>query len=186
MELCRSRKMIFGFSTVCTNTNIDYVGSSVFIDTMVRAGCTLGFYNELIPIEQEDLRFLPAVEQTDRFKKELAVHRKEKPIVLINLPEDEYDAQGRCMAVGRGAMHINAGGWVEPCPFAHYARENINTHSFREILASPFLQALRDHPYALQHGEIGCALVSNRGILEDIARQTGAQKTSAAKGICHD
>lgn len=183
MELCRRRKMIFGFSTVCTNTNIEYVGSSVFVDEMAGAGCTLGFYNELIPMEQEDLRFLPAREQTERFKKELAVLRKEKPIVLINLPEDEYDAEGRCMAVGRGAMHINAEGWVEPCPFAHYARENINTHSFREILASPFLQALRDHPRALRHGEIGCSLVSNRSILEDIARQTGARKTSAAGEI---
>ena len=183
MELCRQRKLIFGFSTVCTNTNIDYIGSSEFIDTVVNAGCTLGFYNELIPIVQNDMQFLPMKEQKNRFQKQLSIHRKAKPIVLINLPEDEYDAEGRCMAVGRGAMHINAQGWVEPCPFAHYARENVNTSSFREILESPFLRALREHPTVLQHGKIGCSLVSNREVFEVIAEQTGARKTSAAEGI---
>lgn len=183
MKLFKERKMIFGFSTVCTNTNIDYVGSEEFVDTVAEAGCTLGFYNELIPTHGEDLQYIPSKEQAERFRTVLAKHRAEKPLILINLPEDEYDADGRCMAVGRGAMHINAQGWVEPCPFAHYARENINTHSFREILESPFLRALREHPTVLQHGEIGCALVSNKALLEEIAEQREARKTSAAQGI---
>ncbi len=183
MELFRERNVIFGFSVVCTKNNIDYLGSYEFINGLAHAGCTFGFFNELIPIEQEDLGFLPSKEQSETFQKKLSVLRKEKPVVLIDLPRDEYDENGRCMAVGRGAMHINAQGWVEPCPFAHYARENINTHSFREIVQSPFLQAIREHPTVLQHGEIGCSLVSNKTILEDIVKETGARKTSAAAGI---
>lgn len=183
MELFRDRGMMYGFSTVCTKHNIDYLGSEEFVDTVVDAGCVLGFYNELIPIDETDLPYLPSKEQSEVFRQRLAVHRREKSVILIDLPRDEYDQNGRCMAVGRGAMHINAQGWVEPCPFAHYARENINTHTFREILESPFLRALREHPTALQHGDIGCSLVSNIDVLKEIAEKTGANKTSAAAGI---
>jgi len=94
--------------------------------------------------------------------------------------DDEYDKTGRCMAVSGGSMHINAQGWVEPCPFAHFARENIKDHSFREILRSPFLEAIRKHPTVLQHGAIGCSLVNNRAILEEIAKTTHARATNRA------
>ena len=50
------------------------------------------------------------------------------------------------VSVAGGGMHINAQGWVEPCPFAHYARENVATSTFSEVLGSPFLEAIRDHP----------------------------------------
>jgi MoaA/NifB/PqqE/SkfB family radical SAM enzyme len=180
MELFRDRKVLFGFSAVCTDSSIDCLGSETFVDRMVEAGCTLGFYNELIPLREGDETFLPKGEQRTAFKEQLIEHRRAKPIVLINLPEDEYDEAGYCMAVGRGAMHINSQGWAEPCPFAHYAGENINTHSFRDLLRSPFFKALRDHPTALMHGDIGCSLVSNREVLREIAAATGALPTSDA------
>ena len=180
MDRFRERKVLFGFSAVCTDASIEYLGSETFVGRMVEAGCTLGFYNELIPIREGDETYMPSREQKQQFKDRLIEHRRTKPIVLINLPEDEYDEAGYCMAVGRGAMHINSQGWAEPCPFAHYARENINAHSFRDLLQSPFFKALRDHPTALMHGEIGCSLVANREILKEIAETTGAVPTSEA------
>ncbi len=66
---------------------------------------------------------------------------------------------------------------MEPGPFAHFVRENVKDQSFMDILRSPFLDAIRKHPDALQQGKIGCSLVSNRDILEDIAVRTGAKPT---------
>ena len=51
-------------------------------------------------------------------------------------------------------------------------------HGFREILESPFLKALRDHPTALTKGDIGWALVSNGEILKRIAGEHGAVSTN--------
>jgi MoaA/NifB/PqqE/SkfB family radical SAM enzyme len=180
MAMFQQRKMLYGFSTVLTKSNIEYLGNDEFANTMVEAGCSLGIYNELIPVHSEDIPLVPGKEQRSAFREQLNRQRRTQPLVQLFLPEDEYDAQGRCMAVGRGAMHVNAQGWVEPCPFAHYAKENINTHTFREILESKFLNSIREHPTVLQHGDIGCSLVSNRDILEEIAAKTGAKETSSA------
>jgi hypothetical protein len=95
-------------------------------------------------------------------------------LVLVHLPYDEYDGGGRCMAVDEGAFHVTARGYVEPVPFAHFARKNIRTASFRDVLRSPFLGAIRAHPTVLQLGDIGCALANNRDTLEEIARRSGA------------
>lgn len=167
----------FGFSVVLTRSNIATVGSEEFVGDMARRGSVVGFYNEFIPLEDEDWAAMPDDSQQGAFRESLSRLRKKHPILLLHLPDDEYDENGRCTAVGSGAFHINAQGWVEPCPFAHFARENVNECSFEDILRSPFLRALREHPTALQRGEMGCSLVSNREILAQIARDTGAVPT---------
>jgi MoaA/NifB/PqqE/SkfB family radical SAM enzyme len=150
---------------------------------MIDLGCVAGFFNEFIPLTSEELSLMPDENQQTLFRDNLSRMRKEKPILLVHLPDDEYSETERCIAVGSGAMHINAQGDVEPCPFAHFARENVNDRSFREILRSPFLRAIREHPTVLRRGEIGCSLVSNHEVLEEIAGKTGARGT---RGSMHN
>jgi hypothetical protein len=45
---------------------------------------------------------------------------------------------------------------------------------FEELGRPPFLTAIRRHPAVLIHGEVGCSLVHNAGILKQIAVETGA------------
>ncbi len=178
MLMFKDADVPFGFSAVLTTSTIETLGSDQFVREMMNVGCTVGFFNELIPVSSDDLYLIPNKEQRQHFRENLSRIRKREPIVLVLLPDDEYDNAGRCMAVSNNVFHVNAQGYVEPCPFAHYARENVNRHSFKEILASPFLEAIRRHPTALQCGDIGCSLISNRIILEEIARDTGAEATS--------
>jgi MoaA/NifB/PqqE/SkfB family radical SAM enzyme len=178
MDRFRERKILFGFSSVVTNETAEILGSEDFISNMIEKGCTLGFYNDFIPIESEDFASVPSTEQIAVFKCAVAEFRKTKPIVLVHLPHDEYDRHGRCTAVASGSVHINAQGDVEPCPFSHYAKENIKRDSFRDVLSSPFMRAIREHPTALQHGDIGCSLVNNHDILVSIAEKTGAESTN--------
>jgi MoaA/NifB/PqqE/SkfB family radical SAM enzyme len=167
----------FGFSVVLTRSNVATVGGDEFVGDMVRRGSILGFYNEFIPLEDEDWAAMPDEAQQREFRESLGRLRKRYPILLLHLPDDEYNEDGRCTAVGGGAFHVNAQGFVEPCPFAPFARENVNECSFEDILRSPFLRALREHPTALQRGNLGCSLVSNQEVLEEIARETGAVPT---------
>lgn len=177
MRILKGAGIPFGFSAVLTSTSIDAVEWEEFIDEMVDMGATVGFFNEFIPLSGEEMHSVPDDRQLEHFKDSLDRMRGKKPIVFVLLPDDEYDETGRCMAVGGGTFHINAQGYIEPCPFAQFARENIRDQSFRDILRSPFLEAIREHPSALQHGDFGCALASNRHILEEIARDTGAEST---------
>jgi MoaA/NifB/PqqE/SkfB family radical SAM enzyme len=176
-QVLRNAGVPFGFSAMVTRSTVTTLGSSGFLDDMIDLGCVAGFFNEFIPMTSEELSALPDESQRSLFRNRLALMRKEKPILLVHLPDDEYSETGRCIAVGSGAVHINAQGDVEPCPFAHFACENVNDSSFREILRSPFLQAIRKHPTALQRGDIGCSLVSNHEVLEEIAGKTGARRT---------
>lgn len=178
MDLLHRSGVPFGFSAVLTKDTIEVLGSGGFVDDMIDAGCTVGVYNDFIPLDSEDYSCLPISEQKLQFRERLIGLRKRKRILLVHLPHDEYDSDGRCMAVSGGGMHVNASGWVEPCPFAHYARENVGECSFRKLLESPFLEAIRSHPTVLQHGEIGCSLVNNRVTLEEIADRTGAKSTN--------
>ncbi len=178
MELLHEAGVHFGFSSVLTADTIDILGRREFISSMVDRGCTIGVFNEFIPLSPDDKDDLPGEEQKKQFRERLSELRKRERIILIHLPYDEYDEDGRCMAVAGGGLHINALGWVEPCPFAHYARENVRNISFREVLESPFLEAIRAHPTVLQHGEVGCSLVNNRDTFEKIARSTGAKSTN--------
>lgn len=181
MNILKKNDVPFGFSSLVTNETITTLGSLEFIENMINCGCTVGFFNELIPLTDEEKSFLPSDIQNRQFKENLASYKNSEAIMLLYLPYDEYDKNGRCMSVGSGAFHINAQGFVEPCPFAHYARENIKHNTFREILQSPFLQAIRSHPAALRHGTIGCSLVNNLDILRDIAKKTGAVSTVSSR-----
>jgi MoaA/NifB/PqqE/SkfB family radical SAM enzyme len=182
MKLLRENNVLFGFSAVLTGQTASTLGSGAFVDKMIELGCAAGFYNDLIPMDSADHLLLPEENQRQAFKRRLQRLRKEKPIVLVHLPDDEYNEEGRCLPVLNGAVHINSQGYVEPCPFAHFARENIKTHSFRDILRSPFLEAVRSHPILLkkEKGMIGCSLAGNRELLGEVARQTGAAPTDSA------
>jgi MoaA/NifB/PqqE/SkfB family radical SAM enzyme len=189
MDLLKRAGVLFGFSSVLTTDSIEHLGSTEFVSAMREAGCTIGIFNEFIPLSEKDKEALPTIIQKKQFGERLKNFRRggnlrrNEPIILIHLPYDEYDENGRCMAVSGGGMHINAKGWVEPCPFAQYARENVTESSFKEALQSPFLEAIRAHPTLLLHGEIGCSLVNNRETLQKVARLTGAGPTNDCAGV---
>ncbi len=180
MERLRRAGVPFGFSAVVTRRSAEVLGGEGFLAEMAGRGCRLGFYNDLIPVTVEDRSLLPEPAQARRFRERFQALRRGSPFLLVHLPDDEYGREGRCLAVAGGAMHINAQGLAEPCPFAHYARENVRDSSFVDLLRSPFLAAVREHPSVLCHGEVGCALVSNGALLADIAARTGAAPSRAA------
>jgi MoaA/NifB/PqqE/SkfB family radical SAM enzyme len=139
-------------------------------------------------MDDSDLALVPGKEQQKAFKINLERLRKEKPIVLVHLPDDEYGKDGKCMPVSTGSIHVNTQGYVEPCPFAHFARENTRINSFSEILQSPFLEAVRRHPTLLKRDSncYGCSLAGNRKLLEEVAQQTGAKSTEISSSSVYN
>lgn len=65
----------------------------------------------------------------------------------------------------------------DPRPFAHFAKDNIQEKRLDEIFRSQFLSQLRSSDAVIRHGRLGCALLENRDILENIATSTGAKPT---------
>ena len=178
MGYLQSENAVFGFSAMVTRENFETLSSNEFIEEMIGRGCALGFYTEYIPISSK-VQWDWVLEDDERklFRNKILALRSSKPIVLAHLPDDEYDSDGKCLAVANGCIHVNAQGYVEPCPFAHLASDNIREKGLNEIFRSQFLAQIRSSDAIFRHGKIGCALLENMGILQDIAANTGAKPT---------
>lgn len=178
MGYLQNEGVAFGFSAMVARDNFQTLSSDQFIDEMAERGCALGFYTEYVPVGSAAQWELVLQEhEQKKFRKRILELRKNKPIMIVHLPDDEYRDDGRCRAVTYGSVHINAQGYVEPCPFAHFASDNVREKGFDEILRSQFLATLRSSKAAVRRGRIGCALLENMDILQDIAAKTGAEPT---------
>jgi MoaA/NifB/PqqE/SkfB family radical SAM enzyme len=89
--------------------------------------------------------------------------------LFIAVPGDEEEIGG-CLSAGRGFVHINANGDLEPCPFAPYSDTNLRDSSLREALQSDFLKAIRANHKHLRETEGRCALWVNREMVESLLR----------------
>ena len=87
--------------------------------------------------------------------------RSNYPALFVAFPGDE-EQFGGCLAAGRGFVHVNAAGDVEPCPFAPYSDVNLRRTSLREALASPLLGEIGRNHDKLVETRGGCALWANR------------------------
>ena len=66
------------------------------------------------------------------------------------------------MAAGRGFVHVNAAGGLEPCPFAPFSDTDLRKMPFADALRSDFLEKIRLNHSKLTETRGGCALWANR------------------------
>jgi MoaA/NifB/PqqE/SkfB family radical SAM enzyme len=181
MKALRETKTLFGFSTMVDQNNVALVSSESFFDDLIDRGCRIGLCVGFVPsADSADRKLLLSAEQQADFRKTICRIRKKKRLVLLHMPDDEYEQGGSCMAAGRGFVHINAQGFVEPCPFSHIATDSVASVSLKKALASPLFSSIRDHASLLTKPLEGCALFEHRDELSEIISKTGAQSTEKA------
>ncbi len=183
MGYLQKEGVVFGFSATVAADNFETVVSDQFLDEMVKRGCALRFYTECVPIGSA-AEWDPVLKRDQQkcFRDKILRMRKSKAIILVHLPDDEYWGDNKCRAVTNGSVHINAEGYVEACPFAHFASDNVREKSLDRILLSRFLTEVRSSDAVIRRGQLGCALVENRDLLQDIAARTGAKRTDNRHG----
>jgi len=176
MQVLGGQNLFYGFSTTVTNENINVVAGDEFYREMIKFGCRLGIYVEYIPSREGADRVLSDQERAG-LRNKILQWRTEKKAFLFHLPRDEHELAGRCLSAGNGFLHVTSRGYIEPCPFVHFAAENINEKSFKDILRSPFLAALRERESMFSEGETGCGLFDNISEVKDIAGKHNAVNT---------
>lgn len=184
MGRLRKSEATFGFSAMVTGENYRMLCSDQFINQMIARGCSLGFYTEYIPIGREARwNLVLKGKEQDQFRKRILEIRKKKPMMVVHMPDDEYGSDRKCMGVMGGCAHINAQGYVEPCPFTHMASENILEKGLDAVFRSRFLAQLRASDAVCRKGRLGCALFENQEMVQEIAAQTGAKPTDVDFGV---
>jgi MoaA/NifB/PqqE/SkfB family radical SAM enzyme len=155
------KKVFFGCSVTVTRSNLSEVTGDEFIREMIKFGCRLLTYVEYVPVLQgtEDVAL------TDQEHIELVrlLHEFSEgyPAIFLGFPGDE-SLFGGCLSAGRGFLHINPSGGLEPCPAAPFSDMNITRLPLKEALKSEFLARIRTYHGLLTESGGGCALWKNQ------------------------
>ena len=165
-----ANKSFFGVSLTVTEANAGIVTSDEFIGGVVAAGCRLFFFVEYVPVQEgtEDLVLSDPLRAM--LRKRVAELREKYPALFVAFPGDEEE-MGGCLAAGRGFVHINPAGNLEPCPFAPYSDANVRDSSLADALRSRFLHEIRMRHEILNEGSSGCALWENRELVRHLLNQ---------------
>jgi MoaA/NifB/PqqE/SkfB family radical SAM enzyme len=184
MEYLAEADAFFGFSSMVSRKNFSLLGTDEFLDGMISRGCRMGYFVGYVPCgEKAPLDLVPEAGEQRWFRQRVRCFQENKRILLIHMPDDEYEIAGSCMAAARGFLHINAQGYVEPCPFAHFATDTVRAVSLREALQSPLFSYIRSRDYLLTKPHLGCALYENRKKLMAAAAGLGAISTEEQSSL---
>jgi MoaA/NifB/PqqE/SkfB family radical SAM enzyme len=157
----KEKKLFWGISLTLTSETNKLLLSQEFLKEYLELGCRLFFFVEYVPIDPNSKHLVLTPLQKARVQPTVDMLMEKLPGLFIAFPGDE-DQYGGCLAAGRGFMHINPSGMVEPCPFAPFSDVDIRFSSLREALDSKLMAKIRAKHHLLKETEGGCALWANR------------------------
>ena len=94
-------------------------------------------------------------------------YRSKYPSLFIAVPWDEDDVGG-CLSAGRGFVHINATGDLEPCPFAPFSDTNVRENTLKDALQSKLCAKIRQIPELSREKGGGCVLWKERELVQSL------------------
>jgi MoaA/NifB/PqqE/SkfB family radical SAM enzyme len=161
MRELRKAGVFFSLSITLNRSNFDVVTDRTFLREAIEAGCRFFLFLEYTPIKENTEDWVLTADQRQAMKDLLVLFRRHYKAVFIGVPWDEEESGG-CLASGRGFVHINAAGDLEPCPFAPFSDVNLKETGLAEALQSNFLKKLRENHDRFAEVSGGCALWKNR------------------------
>jgi len=177
MERLRKRKLLFGISCCYTSKNAEVIGSEAYFDAMIDMGAKFAWFFTYMPIGADAVpELITTAEQRKFMYEKIREYRKTKPIFTMDFWNDG-DAVGGCIAGGRGYLHINANGDVEPCAFIHYSDSNIREKCLLEALQGPLFMAYRHNQPFNENMLRPCPVLDNPGRLTEMVAESGAHST---------
>lgn len=171
MEKIKSQEIFFGTSLTLTKNNFDTILSESFTQDLINTGCKFFLFLEYNPIKPGTNKWMVTTEQRKKTMNIIKSFRDKWPALFIAVPGDEEEIGG-CLAAGRGFIHVNAEGDVEPCPFAPYSDMNLKNVSLKDALNSNFLKKIRENHAQLYETGGSCALWEKRDMVKSLLEET--------------
>ncbi len=169
MAALKARRVFFGTSITVTSENITSVTASGFANGLREKGCSLVFYVEYVPADQISAHLAPTAQDRVVLEEKTKVLKDTSGMLIVSFPGDEKETGG-CLAAGRGFVHINMDGSVEPCPFSPYSDTNLKDISLVQALQSPFLSKMREGGFLMGEHAGGCLLFEKQEEVRDLLK----------------
>ncbi len=123
-----------------------------------------------MPVDEQSEHLVLQSAQRDILIHKVNYFKKCFNAVFFAFPGDE-EKTGGCLAAGRGFIHVNAQGKVEPCPFAPFSDMQITSVSLIDALQSKVMTMIRENHHLLTETNGGCALWANKEIVKDMIQK---------------
>jgi len=171
-----SEKLITGVAVSVCKSNIDMALSDEFVNMLHDMGVLYLWYYIYRPAGSNPSYEL-ALDQDEicRLREFLVEGRNRFPMVLI---DSYWSADGKpfCPAADGLSHHINAAGYIEPCPVLQIAADKINTGDTR--LSYDGSEFLRDFREQIHRKTNGCVLMEDPAWVKAFSEKHHAMNTS--------
>lgn len=164
-SLLDTRVLFYGCAVTVSRTNIHEVLGEPFIREMLGAGVRAFIFIQYVPAVPGTDDLVPTMEERRLLVSRIREFNRKYPAFFIGIP-GEMEMFGGCLAGGRGFIHLNPCGDLEPCPIVPVSDVNLKTIPLREALQSHLLTAIRRNHRSL-HANGRCVLRTNPQWLED-------------------
>jgi MoaA/NifB/PqqE/SkfB family radical SAM enzyme len=167
MQRMNQKDIFFGTSLTLTRYNFTTILDNGYTKSLVDSGCKFFLYLEYTPTAAGTEHWVPSLEQRNQVMNIIHSFRTEYPALFIAVPWDEDDVGG-CLSAGRGFVHINAAGDIEPCPFAPFSDTNVRDFSLKQALQSELFKKIRQRPELSREYGGGCVLWKERELVQSL------------------
>lgn len=173
MTQMKKSSIFFGLSLTLVRKNFATITADEFIGKCVKFGCKFFLFLEYTPTQEGTENWVLTEDQRSQVRGMMQNYRSKYPSLFIAVPWDEDDVGG-CLSSGRGFVHINAVGDLEPCPFAPFSDTNIVDHSLKDALQSKLCEKIRQVPELSKEKGDGCVLWKERELVQSLLEKPDA------------
>lgn len=166
----KKSNLFWSVSLTVTRSNFASVTDNDFINFLYKLGCKLFFFVEYTPVDEGTEDWVITERQRSDLLKIRDRLRNNYSALFIAVPGDE-DEIGGCLSAGRGFIHVNARGDVEPCPFVPYSDANLMKMSLKDALKSDFLKTIRTRHQNFIETQGGCTLWVERAWVRSLLKK---------------
>mgnify|MGYP001055391894 CR=1 FL=1 len=159
--------IFFGLSLTMVRSNFPTITAEEFIEKCARLGCKFFLFIEYTPTQEGTDDWVLTNDQRSEVRNTMEYYRTKYSALFIAVPWDEDDVGG-CLSAGRGFVHINAAGDVEPCPFAPFSDTNVRDLSLKDALQSKLCERIRQRPELSVEKGGGCVLWKERELIQSL------------------
>lgn len=180
IENCTKAGLVTGVAISVCKSNLQMAMSPEFIQSLIDRGVAYLWYYIYRPVGlHPEYELALSSDEIRQLRQHMVDARTKYSIAIIDTYWDA-DGKGICPAASGLSHHINASGFVEPCPIIQFATDHIDEKPLSELYAqSVFLSDFRNE---IQNKTNGCILMEDPQWLAGFVQKHKALNTSGRRG----
>ena len=168
--------LVTGVAMSVCKSNLELALSPDFIQSLINKGVTYLWYYIYRPVgENATVELSLGQFEIQQLRQHMVDARTKYKLVIVDAYWDE-EGRGLCPAASGLSHHINASGYIEPCPVIQFATDRVGEKPLTEIYRDS--DFLRDLKIEIPKKTAGCIIMDDPQWLVDFVEKYDATDTS--------